>query len=304
MEPHGIVITETLAKSLFGKTNVIGQQMQVNRYGEFENFSVSGVLKTLPDNSHLQFDGIIPMQSIKMKSWMNTWDANWVNTYLLLKENAGVNHLTNELPAFEKKYLGKQDAFYKLLLQPLYSIHLDSGDIAHDTNYKKFSRSYVNIFGSIALFVLLIAVLNFINLSTARATKRAKEVGIRKTIGSTRWQLVKQFTGEAVFFSMLAFVLALFITFISLPFLNDIIKRDISFQGASSIYLWAVFILSALIIGILAGIYPALIISAYKPVKMLKGTAGMGSRGGLLFRNSLIVVQFIIASVLIISTLC
>ncbi|MEO5783152.1 MAG: ABC transporter permease [Ginsengibacter sp.] len=303
MNPGGIVITETLAKNLFGKTNVIGQTLLVNRSGKFENFSVSGVLKTLPDNSHLQFDGILPMQSLKMQDWMNTWDANWVHTYLLLKENADVDHLRSELPAFEKKYLGEQDTYYTLLLQPLYSIHLDSGDIIHDKNDKKFSRSYVNIFFAIALFVLLIAILNFINLSTARATKRAKEVGIRKTIGSTRWQLVKQFTGEAMLFSLLAFILALIITVISLPFLNDVIKRDISLLAASSVYLWTVFILSALVIGILAGIYPALIISGYKPAKVLKGNGGMSSPGGVLFRNSLVVVQFVIASVLIVSTL-
>ena len=301
--PGGIVITESLAKSLFGKTNVIGQTLLVNRSGTFENFSVSGVLKTLPDNSHLQFDGLLPMQSIKMQSWMNTWDANWVHTYLLLKKNADVNHLAKEFPAFEKKYLGNQDANYKLFLQPLYSIHLDSGDIIHDNNYKKFSRSYVNIFLAIALFVLLIAVLNFINLSTARATKRAKEVGIRKTIGSTRWQLIKQFTGEAMLFSFLAFILALIITMIALPFLNNIIKRDISLLAASSVYLWSIFLLSAIVIGILAGIYPALVISGYKPVKVLKGNTGMSFRGGYLFRNSLVVVQFVIASVLIVSTL-
>ncbi len=300
--PGGIVITKTLAENLFGKTDVIGQPLQLNRYGELENFSVSGVLETLPDNSHLTFDGILPMQSVRLKDWMNTWDANWVNTYLLLKENADVTQLSKELPVFEKKYLGEQDASYNLFLQPLYSIHLDSGDIIHDRNYKKFSRSYVNIFLGIALFVLLIAILNFINLSTARATKRAKEVGIRKTIGSTRWQLVKQFTGEAILFSLLAFALALIITSISLPFLNDIIKRDISLVSASSVYLWTIFIVSALLIGVLAGIYPALAISAYKPVKALKGMRGMLAHGGFLFRNTLVVVQFTIASVLIVST--
>ncbi|MEP6712014.1 MAG: ABC transporter permease [Ferruginibacter sp.] len=302
MNPGGIIITETLAKNLYGKTNIIGKTLQVNRHGEFENFSISGVLKTLPDNSHLQFDGILPMQSVTLQSWMNTWDANWVNTYLLLKEKTDVNHLANQLPAFEKKYLGEQDAFYKLFLQPLYAIHLDSGDVVHDKNYKKFSRSYVNIFLAIALFVLLIAILNFINLSTARATKRAKEVGIRKTIGSTRWQLIKQFTGEAMFFSLLAFLLALVITVVSLPFLNGIIKRDISLLAASSIYFWTIIIASALATGILAGIYPALIISSYKPAKVLKGI-GTGAHSGLLFRNSLVLVQFVIASVLIISTL-
>ena len=132
------------------------------------------------------------------------------------------------------------------------------------------------------MFVLLIAVLNFINLSTARTTKRAKEVGIRKTVGSTRWQLVKQFTGEAVLFSLFAFVLALIITLIALSFLKNIIKRDISLFAASSVYLWSIFILSAFVIGILAGIYPALVISGYKPVKVLKGIGGMNSHGGFL----------------------
>ena len=106
--PGNIVITEVLAKNLFGKTNVVGETLQVNRSGKFENFTVSGILKTLPDNSHLQFDGILPIQALKLKSWMVGWDANWVNTYLLLKKNADVEHLAAQLPAFEKKYLGEK----------------------------------------------------------------------------------------------------------------------------------------------------------------------------------------------------
>ena len=302
MEPGNIVITETIAQNLYGRTDVVGQTVQINRYGQFENFTVSGVLKTLPDNSHLQFEAVLPLHSIKMRSWMNTWDANWVNTYLLIKENGDVNHLSASLPNFEKRYLGDQAPSYKLYLQPLYAIHLDSGDITHDRNYKKFSRVYIHVFLSIALFVLLIAMLNFVNLSTARATKRAKEVGIRKTIGSTRWQLFKLFIGEAIVYSLLALILATIITVAGVPRLSELIHRSIPLFSPDSLYLWYLFIAIAIGIGILAGIYPALFLSSYKPMRVLKGIGTLSSNRGVSLRNVFVVVQFTIAAALIVST--
>ena len=188
-----------------------------------------------------------------MQSWMNTWDANWVNTYLLLKNSGDDKILTSRLNDFEKKYLGEQDASYTLYLQPLHAIHLDSGAITHDeSNNKKFSRSYVNIFLSIALFVLLIAVLNFINLATARAAQRAREVGVRKTIGAGKWQLIRQFIAESVLVAALAFLISLGIVHFSLPFINSIIDREMSLTSTMTPLIWLGFILSAIVLGIVA----------------------------------------------------
>ena len=303
-DPGNLIVTETLAKKLFDKTDVTGQLIEVNRAGMFENFTVSAVIADLPDNSHLQFEGIIPMRAVKMKSWMNTWDANWVNTYLLLNQPSDVEVLSTHLPAFVNKYLGEQAPYYKLLLQPLYSIHLDSENITHDeNNYKKFSRGHVNIFLSIAGFVLLIALLNFINLATARAVRRAREVGVRKAIGANRWQLIRQFTAEAVLVSLFAFAIALLLVYISLPFINTIVEREMSLAQTVTPMMWLLFVAAAVSIGILAGVYPAFVLSSYNPVIVLKGILRARPMNGFSIRNSLVVVQFSIATVLIVSTL-
>jgi putative ABC transport system permease protein len=304
-QPNGIVLTASTARKLLGKTNVVGQVIEVYQDDHFKPFVITAIAEDVPENSHIQFDGIVPLQSQDMQDWMNTWDANWVNTYIALKENADIKSLQSVMPSFLQKYMQKEGAkHYELLWQPLYDIHLRSENITHDSlNYKKFSYSYIRIFLVVAIFVLLIAIFNFINLSTARAAKRAKEVGIRKTIGANQWQLIKQFTGEAVFFAFIAMVLALAVIQLSLPYINSIINRDIHFNIFHSLKLWIGLISLSIIVGFLSGVYPAIFISSYQPIKVLKGVINTSSKKGFSLRNFLVVTQFAIAVILIVSTL-
>jgi putative ABC transport system permease protein len=304
-DPSRIVLTESMAGKIFGRTDVVGETIELYHDDIFQPFTVSGVAKDVPDNSHIQFDGLISFRAQKIKDWMNTWDANWLQTYVLINKNTDVSRLQAAMPSFLEKYLAKEAASrYQLNLQPFYDVHLGSENIVHDgLNYKKFSRSYVKIFLVIALFVLLIALLNFVNLSTARAAKRAREVGIRKTIGAQYWQLVKQFIGEAVLFTFLALLIASLIIWIALPFVSQIVQRDIHFDLFTDPRLWLGLLALALITGMLAGFYPALLLSSYRPVTVLKGVIRTSGSKRWSLRNVLVISQFAIAVVLIVSTL-
>ena len=300
--PTSIVITASAAKEMFNTTEAIGKVIEIKRGSEFLSFTISAIAKDVPANSHIQYDMLVPMSGLKKQPWMDTWETNWLNTYLLLNENADPQRLAAALPAFEKKYLGKDDKLYELLLQPFNSIHLYSSNITHDNlNYKKFSASYINTFFILAIAVLLIAVFNFINLSTAVAIKRAKEVGIRKTIGAGQWQLIRQFTTEAVLFSLVSFVLAFIIIVISLPFINDIFQRDIQLGLLQNKELWLSLLAAVIVVGLLSGIYPAIISARYKPVVIVKGVTTL--KKGFSLRPVLVVLQFSIAVGFIISTI-
>ncbi|MFL5741290.1 MAG: ABC transporter permease [Flavisolibacter sp.] len=302
---HNIIITRTTAQKLFGRTNIVGQTLELYQDDGFQPFIISAVAEDVPDNSHIQFDAVAPLSSQKMQQWMDSWDANWVNTYVLLKENSSVVKLRQDMPSFLQKYLSKEGAsHYELGWQPVFDIHLGSENITHDQlNDKKFSRGYVKIFLVIALFVLLIALFNFVNLSTARASKRAREVGIRKTIGAGYGQLVKQFTGEAIFFVFLALILALGLIQLCLPFISSIIQRKISLGLFLDPKMLLAFLAFGLLLGAIAGIYPALFISNYQPVKVLKGFVTRPAATNWSLRNVLVTLQFSIAIILIVSTL-
>ncbi|HEX5653354.1 MAG TPA: ABC transporter permease [Chitinophagaceae bacterium] len=302
--PTSVVVTASVAQSLFNTTNAIGQTLEIKRGNEFTPHTVSAVVKDIPANSHIRFDMLTPMSGLKKQPWMDTWETNWLNTYLLLKENARVEKLAAALPGFEKKYLAKEDRFYDLLLQPFFSIHLYSTNITHDSlNYGKFSAAHINTFMALAIAVLVIAVFNFINLSTAIAIKRAREAGIRKTIGAGKGQLIRQFTGEAILLSFISFILAILVTALILPLINTVFDRDISLGFVSRRFIWLILLFAVVIVGVLSGIYPAWIISKYKPVSMVKGAAGLQSRKGLSLRPVLVVMQFTVAVGLIISTI-
>lgn len=304
LSPTAVVITETAAKKMFNTTDAIGKIVELKRGSEFVPFTVSAVAKDVSPNSHLQFDMIASLSGLPKQPWMDTWETNWLNTYLLLRKNADASRLAAALPAFEKKYLKDDDKFYELFIQPLLSIHLGSGNITHDeNNYKKFSYSYIKTFMILAMVVLLIAVFNFVNLSTAVAVKRSKEAGIRKTIGAGKWQLIRQFIVEAVLFSLISFALAILISFAMLPLINQVFERSIGFNVTNPALFWTVAILSVIGVGVLSGLYPAFAISKYKPITMVKGMAAVQSRHRLSLRPVLVVLQFTIAVGLIISTI-
>lgn len=302
-EPFSIVFSETAAKKYFGNTDPMGQTLLIT--GDKLPAKVTGIMKDIPDNSQIKADVVLSMTTITQK-FNQSLDSQWGNygarAYLLLKPGTSSKSLEKKFPGFLERRDGpemkKMQMYPTLFLEPLRDVYLYStrGDskTGHITN--------VYIFSLIAIFILFIACINFINLTTARSTERAKEVGIRKVVGAGKKQLAAQFLGESVVLCLLAFVLTFFMSWLLLPVFNHLAGKTIS----SSIFQhWNYLILlffSSIGIGLLAGIYPALVLSSFKPIIVLKGRFSTGTKG-ILLRKGLVIAQFTISIALIIATM-
>jgi putative ABC transport system permease protein len=301
-KPNSIALTEESAKKLFGNEDPIGKT--ITRYvGDTINFTVTGIMKDAPENSHLQFDGLASFSTIAGPDNMNNWGGNWLVTYLELQQGTDIASLEKKFPSYLKKYMANGEGwkFYELFLQPLNKVHDSSADITHDyINYKKFDKRYTYIFSIIAIVILVIACINFMNLSTARSAERAKEVGIRKTVGAGRYQLASQFLGESVLLSVMAFIIAIIIVKLSLPAITNLSQRQLELPLTNLLLLLAI-LLCTIIVGVFAGLYPAAYLSSFKPIRVLKGSVQTG-KGKSTLRNALVVGQFTGAILLIIGT--
>lgn len=302
-EPFSIVFTETAAKKYFGKTNPIGQTLLIT--GDALPAKVTGIMKDIPENSQIKGDLVLSMSTITQK-FNAGLDSQWGNygaqAYLLLKPNTNAKALEKKFPAFLEKRNGtemkRMQMYPSLFLEPLKEVYLYSTR----NGSKKGNITNVYIFSIIAIFILLIACINFINLTTARSAERAKEVGIRKVVGAGKPQLTRQFVGESVILCLIAFLLTLILSALLLPLFNQLAGKKIS-EGIFSDpqYLLMLFF-SSVLIGLIAGIYPALVLSSFKPVIVLKGRFATGTRG-ILLRKGLVVAQFTISIALIIATI-
>jgi len=233
------------------------------------------------------------------------WGGNWLNTYFELAPGTNVHALEKKIPGYLKKYMTRNDNWknYELFLLPLKDVHANANDISLDyLNYQKFDKNYTNIFFVIALIVLIIACINFMNLSTARSAERAREVGIRKSVGAHRRQLSIQFISESVILSLFALVLAVVLVKLFLPYINNLSQRNLQFPLFSNVGFLSSVIVATAIIGVLSGLYPAAYLSAFHPVKVLKGSIQTGRNKSLL-RNTLVVAQFSSAIFLMIATI-
>ncbi|MES2732105.1 MAG: ABC transporter permease [Bacteroidota bacterium] len=301
-QPGSVLLTEENARKIFGEENPLGKTLV--KYGQDTlSFKVTGILKKVPSNSHLQFDGLFSVSTIEKPDWMKKWGNNWVNSYLELADHTNVAALEKKFPTYLKKYMEADNAKgYKLFLQPLKEVHSGSVNITHDYhNFQKFDGTYTYVFSVLALLVLVIASINFMNLSTARSASRAKEVGVRKSVGAYRLQIAGQFLSESVLLSLIALVLAIGIVEISLPFINQLSERSLHLPLFSNPLLTLAIIGITLIVGVLSGLYPAAFLSAFHPSQVLKGsTKGLGRKATL--RNLLVVGQFATAIFLIIGT--
>jgi putative ABC transport system permease protein len=312
LEPNTIVISESVAKKYFGDEDPIGKILQFKDLNS--SFKITGVMRLMPVNSHFHFDLFASMASFP-QSREFSWMTSEYYTYLVLPKGYDYKKLEAKLPADVEKYMGSQlqkamgmtYAQFRqkgnelgLYLQPLMDIHLHS-----DLNLELAPVSdirYVYIFSVVAIFMLLIACINFMNLSTAGASKRAREVGIRKVLGSLNGQLVRQFLLESLLLTCFAFLLSIILVFWTLPFLNKLSGKNLSFNLLSNPWLLPGLLLFALVTGLLAGSYPAFFLSSFKPVTVLKGKlASMGKTVSL--RSGLVVFQFFISIVLIIGTI-
>ena len=303
-EPMSVILSQTAAKKYFGNTDPLGQQLLLT--GEGINATVTGVMKDIPQNSQIQASMFVSMSSFKQIYGQPSQDSEWTNhqyyTYLLLKPNTNAKALEKKFPAFMEFHHGVQAKELQmqdyLSLEPLRDVYLKSKRNGFVTG----SINNVYIFSIIAVFILLIACINFINLTTARSAERAKEVGIRKAIGAVKFQLAKQFIGESVIISLIAFVIAVLLCALALPLFNQLAAKQISNSIFNNhFHIPGLFILSAGI-GIIAGFYPSLVLSSYKPVSVLKGRFATGTKG-LLLRKGLVVFQFTISIFLIAATI-
>ena len=303
-EPMSVILSQTAARKYFGNAEPLGQQLLLT--GKAINATVTGVMKDIPENSQIQADMFVSLSSYQQIYSSPTADSEWTNhsyyTYLLLKPNADAQALEKKFPAFMEFHHGKQAKELQmqdyLSLEPLRDVYLKSkrgGFVTGNINN-------VYIFSIIAVFILLIACINFINLTTARSAERAKEVGIRKVIGAGRFQLARQFVGESVLICLIAFVLSVVLCALVLPFFNQLAGKQISSSIFNDpLHILNLFLLSAGI-GIIAGFYPSLVLSSYKPVSVLKGRFSTGTKG-LILRKGLVVFQFTISIILIVGTI-
>jgi len=301
-KPNSIVLTESAARELFGSADPIGKTVS-----HFDQdtllFTVTGILKDVPGNSQLQFDALQSLNTIYKPEWMTR--GHGVTTYLELALNTNVAALEKKFPAYLKKYrmFGDQHLNYELFLLPLKDIHANAVDISDENvNFQKFDKRYTYILIVIGLLVLLIACINFMNLSTARSAERGKEVGIRKSIGASRPQLGIQFLGESVLLTLIALVIAMGLVTLVLPYIDKLSGRDLSpLLFVHPGLLVAVFI-GTVLLGVLSGLYPAVYLSSFQPVKVLKGGGDTGKNKSI-FRNILVVGQFASAIFLVIATI-
>jgi putative ABC transport system permease protein len=297
--PFSVVLTETMAKKYFGNTDPIGKTLLFD--GKYP-VAVTGIAKDAPANSQFKFDILYSISTLESlyKGRLEQW-GNFGNfTYLLLAKGTDPNKLQAKFPAFLKKHISENDRKggqdYALYLMPLKDAYMDPRG-----GFEQGSMSNIYIFSIVALFILLIAAINFINLTTARATERAKEVGVRKVIGAARSQLTIQFLGESVILCFIAFAFAVLLVSLMLPMFNQLSGKIISENIMEHGYVF-ILLLIALVIGLAAGAYPALALSGFKPVVILKGRFSSSSKGTLL-RKGLVVFQFTISIVLIVGTL-
>lgn len=306
-EPFSVVLSETASKKYFGNTNPIGQILLLS--GQAFPTKVTGVMEDIPENSQIKGDLIVSMSTISRK--LNPGiDDQWSNYgpsgYLLLKPGVNAQAFEAKLPAFLNRVNGdeekKSQMFATLFLEPLRRVYLYS---TRDSGFAGKSSGNINnvyIFSIVAVFILLIACINFINLTTARSMERAKEVGIRKVVGALQQQLARQFVGESVLLCLIAFLLTVVLSALLIPPFNNLAGKIIS----KGIFEHGYFILgllgAAIGIGLLAGIYPALVLASFRPVVVLKGRFATGTKG-ILLRKALVVSQFTISIALIIATI-
>jgi putative ABC transport system permease protein len=310
-EPYTIVLTDELSRKYTGTMNSIGKIITIEWQGKPRDFLVTGILQKVPQHSHFKFDMLVSISSYP-KDYLNQWlGGNALYTYVLLAKNVNHQDFEKKMPGFLKKYMEAEFAAYfgasedinqvfQIKLKPLLDIHLNPARYFEIAPQGSINAIY--IFSIIAALVLIIASINFMNLSTATASRRAMEVGIRKTIGAKKGQLLKQFMGESFILTLLAMILSMSILNLFLPVFNELSGKTFTvmliFEGQNILKL----VLITFITGIFAGLYPAFYLTAFKPVNSLKGTVRSG-KGKSVYRIGLVTFQFGISIGLVICSL-
>ena len=310
--PHKVVLSESTAKKIFGNENPIDKPIKIG--SDTVRYIVTGVMADIPQNSHFEANAVSSFIT-NPRSKNPTWMSNSFSTYILLKPNTSYKTVDAKFPALMQKYVGPEiqqyagislDDFiaqgnkYRFYLQNLTDIHTDT------SIQQEFKASvdpkYLKIFGSIAILIVLIAAINFMNLSTAQATRRAKEVGIKKVGGSTKGMLITQFLFESFILSFIALILSVIFIAATLPYFNNLLGAKLVLNLFASWYTIPSLILFAIFVGFLSGSYPALFLSSFNPYEVLKGSVQNSTRNGRL-RRVLVVFQFAVSILLIVGTM-
>lgn len=311
-QPNSLVITEAMATKYFGNQDALGKQLTIQNIGEM---LVKGIVKNPPSNSHLHYDFVFSLSSMPGLYRNDFWGSYQTYNYIRLEENAAIEAVEQRIEEVVKTYMAPQvQSFlgidwqeyeaagndHRYFLQPMKNIHLQSNlqwELEPNGN-----QTIVYLFAAISFFILLLACINFINLTTARAANRAREVGMRKVLGALRKQLVGQFLAEAIIVCLLSTTVAILLTSFLMPFFNDISGKQIDIMALINWQTIGGLVLFSCLLGVVSGLYPAFFLSAFKPVAVLKGKVSGGAKSSFL-RNGLVVFQFSVSIILVIGTL-
>ena len=311
-EPFSIVITRDIAEKYFAEKNPIGESLGFAVWKK--DFKITGVIENCPNNSHFKYRIIASMLSYQDDN--SSWGSHNCFTYIALKKGCSASQLEAKFPAFVKRYWGvhhykdtgqtydeyikSEKNYYGHFLEPLPDIHLNSNMI--DPLSVRGNKIYIYIFSTIAVFILLIACINFMNLSTARFANRSREVGVRKVLGSGKKQLIFQFLGESVLLSFFALILAIMILNLVMPIFCHFTNRQLEFNLFSNVYILPVLVGYAILVGILAGSYPAFFLSSFPAIHTIKNSLNKKIKGFIPFRRVLVILQFSITIVILLGT--
>jgi putative ABC transport system permease protein len=311
-EPNSMMISQTMADKFFKGENAVGQSLVLDNKTDYK---ITAVYEDIPENSHFDFHVLLAAEGLP-EAKSAQWLGNNFQTYILVIPNADQKEMERKITEMTEKHMTPvlkqvmgEDFTLEMFkasgnkveysLQPLLDIHLHS-DLMGEFK-ANFSITYVYLFVAIAIFILLIACINFMNLATAKSSNRAKEVGVRKSMGSGRGDLIFQFMAETFLMSFISFILAVFIASLLLPFFNDLAGRNLSMPFAMPGF-YVFLLIGAVLVGLIAGIYPSLFLSGFKPAKVLKGDISNGMKSSVV-RSSLVVFQFSISIILIFCTI-
>lgn len=303
-EPNAVVITETIAKKYFGNSSALGKILEFDRIAPV---AITGVIKDMPSTSHLQLE-VIASQNSGMndsrwwKPYLESKDRYVVaSTYLQLSSPNKLAAVSDQIPSFITKVYGENPNERDFYLQSIEDIYLNSEHIEFDIADRKGDIFIIYIFAAVAIFIIIIACINYINLATARSVERSREIGIRKVVGAIRGQLIGQFLSESIIVSIISFFISIGLVDILLPYFNEIIGSDLLLEAGSFWPIVLVLFVLAVVIGIASGSYPALYLSKLRPSETLKGEVKTGS--GFLLRKALVITQFSLSIVMIVATL-
>lgn len=301
-KPFSLVITESARQKYFGRENPVGKVMEIENVDG--PVTITGVLKDLPSNSHLQFEFLFSNVRTDdgWKKYMNSWDRFGAYTYIVLDKNSSIISLQEKIPGMLKKNLGPYAGLYSIDFQPMEEIYLHSANIEAGAERAHGQMSYIYIFSTMGLFLLVIACINYINLATAKALARAKEVGVRKVVGAFKGQLMAQFLTESFIVTFISMFLAIGVMDLLFPYFNAITGKGFHITAGTLLNYIDPLLVITLIIGLVSGSYPAFYLAKLKPVQSLRGK-GTGETGAAALRQGLVVFQFTLTIIMIVSTI-